>query len=70
MYYIDKEELEDFIKHSRNEVRNHGFWINVAAAITLIYLLPLLLFYILIYVVVNLPKKIIQKVKHTHEKNN
>lgn len=70
MYYIDKEELEDFIKYSHNQAKTHGFWVSLATVITLIYLLPLLLLFIVIYIIANLPKKFIQKVKNTNEKNN
>ena len=70
MYYIDKEELEDFIKYSHEQSKQHGPIITLAAIIVLIYLLPLLAVYTFIYVVANLPKKLRKKVKEINEKNN
>lgn len=80
MYYIYKDELKDLIEKSidREEIMdyiekktlNPGIFINIAAIIFILYQIPLLVIYVSIFVIVELIKKFIKKVKNLYDKNN
>lgn len=70
MYYIDKEELEDFIKSSYEEVKDYNIFTKLAAIIFILYQIPLLTIYVVLFVIAELVKKLIQKVKNLYGKNN
>lgn len=80
MYYINKDELDDFIEKSINKEeimnfmeknsQNPSIYIKVAAIIFILYQIPLLVIYVSIFVIVELIKKLIKKVKNLYDKNN
>lgn len=80
MYYIYKDELSDLIEKSidKEEIMDFmekktlkpGIFIKIAAIIFILYQIPLLVIYVSIFVIVELIKKFIKKVKNLYDKNN